>query len=753
MVTLLLDDSGEPARRGDADETVAVPPSGRQPGRYFGRTEAALFALYAAVVAFMTWPAVTLFNRTYGQRGDPLGIIWDFWWVKYAHARHLPVNMISIVAVPFGMKQNLGSVDPLAVWSLRAASIATTETVAYNLFILVSYLAAAIAMYYLARRITGSRPAGAFAGFVFAFSPYMLMQGKEHIALLTVFWMPVFFYFLLRAWKERTALMYVLSVVSFVLMGLTSYHYGLIGGILAAVFVLSVWLMGKPWRRLRQRSFVRSVLPGLLVVLAVAALVAVALLRKQWQAKDIANLYYYSGRPWDYFIPHAEAYVLGGVTGSFVKSNLHGSFLSENSLFLGFVPMALGVYCLYCSWRGGRREAGALAEEAVQEEGVPKEGGSGETVTAGPLMMEDRRLAAGLAISAAACFLVSMPPSFELFGLKIYLPSYLLHKFVPQVRAYARFGMGVMFCVALLAAGGLAMLLEKKWFSAQKAAVTAVLCVVVLLEFSIVPPFRSLETGNVTDYDRWLRANVGESAVAFYPFYYADDFRNYGYFFEQRHHSRKILNGYVPGTEAEKLRQGILGITDPETPRILKTLQCDYVVVFPDLYLEGGHMNYTDRIAIDTDAFPPALEKVKEFPDCVIYENKAEPADFVPVYVGGTYQAIVEPDDSVFHPGTGDMTVDIRSELDSDVACDISFLAAATSSTGRLKVTLNGASSSVTLTTVPTELVLSNVVLKPGSNYLRLETDAPAAPVVEVPGVTTVDASMAITDPRVTITP
>jgi hypothetical protein len=346
---------------------------------------------------------------------------------------------------------------------------------------------------------------------------------------------------------------------------------------------------------------------------------------------------------------------------------------------------------------------------------------------------------------------MSMPPTAKLLGVKLYLPSYLLHSLLPQVRAYARFGIGVMFCVALLAAYGVVYLLKYRGLSSRKWWVVGAVSLVILLEFTIVPPFRSLDTATAPDYAVWLKSRPGKPVVAIYPYFYGDDFQTYGYFFDQRHHEKPMVNGGPAGSRSEKLRQAVLSITNPATPGVLKTLGTKYVVVIPSLYGQGNHMNYVEPAAFDPILVGASLRKVAQFEDAIIYEDTAPVAEFVTNYVSGAYQGIVYPDGQAWHPGTHEMVIDITSELKQQVVCDISFQAAATRTPGTIEFSLNGVSSDRSeLPVWPADFKIRNVALNPGSNILSISADAALSPVTEVPPITTVDAAVMVSDLQIT---
>ena len=708
----------------------------------FSRFEVIVFLAYAGIVALMTWPAVTLTSRTYAQKGDPMGTLWILWWMRYSAAHHLAANPVSIVGVPSGYALNLYSGEILTTGSLKAMSLATTETIAYNVFLLVFFFFAAVSMYYFVRWLTKSRAGATVAGFIFAFSPYMLMQGKEHTGLLTVGWIPLFFYLLIRAFKERSVLLGALCGVVFAVLTLFNYHYGLIAGVMAVVFLITTWLLGRPWRKISSRA-VRRALPAAVIVAVVAGIAVLVIARKP---TDMTGSYLYSARPWEYFLPHAEGFLFGWLTSGFITSHLHGGFLSESSLFLGFVPMILVVYALVSLFRKQPPQAventepdGAAATET--------DAGGADGRPAGP-----RKMLLAFALTGVACFLISMPPTTRLLGLKIYLPSYLIHLVVPPVRAWARFGLGVYFSVAVLAGYGVAVLMKRvRWSRAGKVAAVVIISMLVLLEFSIIPPFHSLNTASTTDYYTWLKERPAGTVVAIYPFFDADEFDNYSYFFQQRHHQKKMVNGAQVGSAADNTRQIVLNITNPSTPGILKRLGVDYVLAIPSLYREGNHMNYVYPIAFDAGAVPSTLKEVKRFDDCFAYEDTARPAEFVPSFIAGSYESILSTDGKTWHPGMGDVTVDIRSYASGPAVCDVRFQAIAPQSRGTIRFSLNGQDSGTRdLQAWPSEFIIKGVTLRPGSNLLTFRSASPPAAVPQVPGASSVDANVLLGDVTVT---
>jgi hypothetical protein len=693
-----------------------------------GHPEPFVFSAYFLITVFMTYPAITLFHRTYAEPMDPLGSIWELWWLRFSFHNHIAVSPMRLVAVPFGVTLDIYKADPLYGLTRRALTLVFTETVTYNVLLLLFYTAAAVACYYLVRHLTDSRPAAAVCGVIFAFSPYMLAHGKEHLSLLATGWIPLFALLVVRAWKSRTFASIAVCGLAYIALTAFNYQYGLLTGAFAVVFLATIYLTGRPWARgKRDRAVIWKALPVVAVVVAAVVLMLVSLSGSpQGQKKAAVSAYQYSARPWDYFIPPAEGALFGGLTHGFITSHLHGGFIAENSLFLGYVPLALALVAIAAA--GLRRRAAALE-------------------TAFFSVSDSRRLVCAFTASAAVAFLLSMPPSATVGSARVYLPSHLVFKVLPQFRAFARFGVIVTLCVAVLAGYGIKVILLNRRFSRRATVVASLLALLILLEFTIVPPFYVLDTDRADGYSRWLEKHGAGGAAAVYPLYAKDDFDNYAYFFQQRLHGRELVNGADPGSEAEMYRQSVLDLYNEATPGLLKRLGADYLVVLPDLLAEKGppHQNYTFPTDFEPSRLPDGLVKTAVPEGAVIYEITAEPADFVPLFGAGSYEPYMDPEGSFWHPAQNRVLVDIQSDLEGPAACDLRFRMMSARSLSRVEFRLGGLGVGQAEVPVwPVDVVLRGVVLEPGNNTVVIESDGDKARLTNIPRYSVVSAAMMI---------
>lgn len=706
--------------------------------KWFRSPEALVFLLYACVTALFTYPAITLVSRTYAERRDPLGVLWLMWWFKYAVIHHLPTSPASIVAVPFSLNINQFSVDPLTGYALRLGALVSTETIAYNIFLLLSFFLAAVFTYYLVKHLTASRLAAAFSGFAFAFSPYMLTQGKEHINLVATFWIPIFILALVKAWQRRTPGSIAWCVVAFLFLALFNTQYGLFCGIFAVAFLVTAWLAGGPWRRDGKAPVgfspkVVAIVGAVVVVLTVLFVTSRSLLHMKNQ---VEALYMYSARPWDYFIPHAEGALFGSLTRGFIYSHLHGGFSVENSLFLGYIPLLLAIIGVVGTF--WKRQADAGDQPADSE-------GGRQTLS------QNRKLVVAFTVTALIALIFSMPPTARIFAVKLYFPSYFLFKVIPQFRAYARFGVITMICVVVLAGYGISFLEKRGFFGRRRTLIVALLSALVLLEFTIVPPFYSLDTAKTTAYYRWLKRQPGKLVAAVYPLYFTEDFYNYNYFFQQRIHQKSLVNGAQSTGFGDLYRQSILDITNPATPGLLKNLGTKYVLVITSFYTSPiVHSNYVFPTNISEDKVAPGLVPVQRFGDCFVCEVTAQPAEFVPIFEAGSYTPYNDPEGKFWHPCIREAVVSIESKLKQPTVCDIRLRVMSARSSSAVTFELNGrAVATVEAPVWPVDVAVRGVTLNPGRNTLVVNSDGRLANLTEVPGYSSVMAAMMLSDIQV----
>jgi len=212
----------------------------------------------------------------------------------------------------------------------------------------------------------------------------------------------------------------------------------------------------------------------------------------------------------------------------------------------------------------------------------------------------------------------SHAPWTDIGPFRIFFPSYFLYKIAPMFRCYARLGALIMLSVSVLAGIGLAGILQKIKFPKKQGILVAIIILLVFIEFAPTFPVPMINAVNPPPVYEWLSKQEGDFIVAEYPLEGDSE-----YFFWQRIHQKKLVNGALPGTRADEVRKEIISILDPRTPGILKYLGAKYVI------LHSGKYATSDEVAIIGEV--PDIQKqlglrtVKSFPEAEVYEIIAPP--------------------------------------------------------------------------------------------------------------------------------
>ena len=209
----------------------------------------AALALYAACALWATWPAIRHIDGHYLARpaaghgqaaaGDHLQLGWAFWLVG-----HQVENRDSPLADPYSFRPeaeappNLqGWLLGLPYWPLRAAF---GDVWAYDLIVLLSFLAAGGLACWWLRALGVSRPAALVGGVVFCLMPYRVGQSTGHLLGLISFLLPA----TLLALERRR---FVLAAACLVALPLSGQLHLALGAIPLA--------LGYAWARLPRAAW------------------------------------------------------------------------------------------------------------------------------------------------------------------------------------------------------------------------------------------------------------------------------------------------------------------------------------------------------------------------------------------------------------------------------------------------------------------------------------------------------------------
>ena len=522
----------------------------------------ALFAAlaYFLVSVLLTWPVVLRVDSVlFGDYGDTRGTAW---WVWAKSNSWLEAQVNFHLAAPFGLPTVQVFSQPVAERMLLIIARFSNEIAAMNCFVLLSFPLTAIATYFLLGRLLRNRTAAFVGGLIFGFCPAAVTQATGgHTSFAFNMFIPLFLLALFYNRSRRTVLSAVSVAASFAGIAFTTLYLGYFALYIALFFVAFDFLT-------RETDDVRGIARNYLYCAAFAALITIPVefmaileqlssspktIAKAGHIRDFSELGVFASRFWNYLIPSIDHPVLGAYFEDFVRNNLHGSNVFEQTLYLGLVPLGL-----------------LLAGVVI--------------AVSGKFEADHRRYFRFFAIGGLWMYFLSLPP--KIAG-GIPSVSYFAHEFAPMFRVYARFGILVNLFVACAAAVVLAHLYQRMK-RLQYYALLGVLLPMLVFEYWSVPPGYALAVDQPPEVYRWLSEQTGDFIVAEYPMIRSDEAAFYTYPFWQRIHKKRLVNGASPDNpRAWALFEGVKDLANPETPALLKSAGVKYVIIHKRMYQEG----------------------------------------------------------------------------------------------------------------------------------------------------------------------
>ena len=212
-------------------------------------------ALFLALTAVMTWPQLAS-PYAVGDTGDPLFSIWRLSWVAHQLPRD-PLRLFD-ANIFYPELRTLAYSDAMLATALMAAPLlwlGVHQVLVYNIVLLLSFAASGVAMYALARALTGDRAAAFVAGVAFAFYPFRF-EHYSHLELQVTFWMPLALLMMHRTMTSVRARDGAVTGLLVALQTLSSLYCGLFLLVVMGV----VWLAtgGLRARRTASRALARG---------------------------------------------------------------------------------------------------------------------------------------------------------------------------------------------------------------------------------------------------------------------------------------------------------------------------------------------------------------------------------------------------------------------------------------------------------------------------------------------------------------
>jgi len=326
------------------------------------RAAAGATLAYALLTLVMTWPLATGLARVLpSDHGDNLLNAWILGWgaeslvgmLTGASSFHdwwnAPIFHPSPLALAYSEHLFALVVQVLPVY------LATDNLIlGYNLLFLSTFVLSGLGTYLLVTDLTGSRAAGFVAGLFYAFVPYRINQ-LSHLQILSSQWMPFALYGFRRYLATRRWQPLAGGSAALVMQNLSCGYYLLFFAPIVPAFVLAE-MIGRG--RLRDRRVWLS-LTGAAAVVGACTL-PFLLPYTELRALDGFERSIHEIRG---FSPDLYGYLTAPSALWFWGSRLQLAPKAEGDLFLGAVPMLLGLAALGLAVAEARRAAATGAEE------------------------------------------------------------------------------------------------------------------------------------------------------------------------------------------------------------------------------------------------------------------------------------------------------------------------------------------------------------------------------------------------------
>jgi len=474
-----------------------------------GRQWLLAVAIFAVAAVGYTWPLAGHLTGVLAAPqgpGDPYLNTWILGWdleTLSTSPRAVLTGRVFDANIFYPAQKTLAYSDHLllpatVIWPVYA--VTHNVALCYNLVLLLSLVASALAMFALARQLTASAAAATVAGLVWGFWPFHTAH-LIHLQLQGLYFLPLAFLSLHRLIATRRRRDGLALGLFTGLQVVTSVYVGLMTAVALAVGGTVLSVAAGRWRNSR---YLRRVL---LAVVTAGVVVAPF----TWPYLDVQR------------------------KEGFVRNLYQAGLNAAHPIHYLRVPPDNAVY-----GRTGLLRPAADADERGEQTGVERELFVGFSVlllaaagVRGAGWRERRILPWPYLAIAAAGFGLSLGPD----GVR---PVYAwLHEHVfgfQAIRAPARFAILVAFGAAVLAALGVAALAIRRpravWLCAG----------VIALEFANAPLTFAPAPPASTPVGQWLAQAPGPGAVLYLPLQL--DLENTPFMIESLEHRRPIVNGY-----------------------------------------------------------------------------------------------------------------------------------------------------------------------------------------------------------------
>jgi len=522
------------------------------------------FAILVLLTVYLTWPQAAVMNTSFAWHNDPHFSVWRLAWIAHA-LRSDPAHLFD-GNIFYPARLTLAYSDATFLEGLAGAPLfyaGVPPLVVYNILLFAGFVASGMAMFVLARYLTGSTGGALIAAAIFTMVPYRI-EHFGHLELQWAMWIPLALWAVHRTVDDPTWRRGALAGIFLWLQVLSCVYYGIFLAITMAL--LSMLLAGRVY--LRRGDRLAAIVGWLTVGAVIAAVLTLPYARpyvenaRLFGGRNLDEIRRFSATPISYLSAPAQSW-LWGWTSDFGDM--------ERRLFPGVVAVALAGI--------------ALASRSTK-----------------------------FVWMYAFIALVSVELSFGLHGY-LYSWIYAHSSALKGLRAAARFSIIAFGALAVLAASGFAAIESRLRSEAARQSLLFGVLLLVAVEYGSAPMTLTPVPQRAASVYKTIRG-LGRGPILELPLPHMDELPGHEaiYEFWSIEHWFPLVNGYSgyypPDYFATILRMMVF--PDAMSISRLQALGVKYIIVHADFYAPEEYKSLLRRMVER-----PELKAIGRFEDPV----------------------------------------------------------------------------------------------------------------------------------------
>ena len=410
-------------------------------------------ALYFVIALLFTFPLVLRMGNEIPKGGGDVYQV-----ISSIDTRIVQVRSSDFIHGSLSILKSLNTFTPYVLLGLLMGKIA-----AYNVIFLLTYVLSGVGRFLLARHYTKIDRASFVAGLVFAFAPFHYYQSVAvHLGTMQQQWLPFLMLFLAKFFDDLRFRHFATTGLFAFLIAMSEHQF--LAFTLIYVVFFAAYRIYVNRETVRNRKFWFYVVGSACLLTIVifgmfGDMLKVATSDNNFLSAGMNAANKYSIKILDPIMPPVFHAIWGGLSAK-IQDHVFGDS-NRGSYFVGFAVLAVIAYFLYF---------------LVRDKGVG---------------FKDKGYRQDLILWGAVTvvfYVLALGASFSLGSFTVYLPYYLIYKFVPfyeNIRTTGRIFVISMAGVAMLTAYASAFLQTK--YTLKKNVYTALFSVVILFEFWVAP--------------------------------------------------------------------------------------------------------------------------------------------------------------------------------------------------------------------------------------------------------------------------